>query len=122
MLNKREENNRRLEELLQDEKVKEYASILKDNESIRILLRHEMENCDHVFVQTERVTSEDIEEVIMATNPDVEGDVTATYISKLLKPLGIKVTRLAQGIQMGSDLQYADEVTLGKALQDRREI
>lgn len=59
LLNKREENNRRLEELLQDEKVKEYASILKDSESIRILLRHEMENCDHVFVQTERVTSEE---------------------------------------------------------------
>ena len=59
LLNRREENNRRLEELLQDEKVKESASILKDNESIRILLRHEMENCDHVFVQTERVTSEE---------------------------------------------------------------
>lgn len=59
LLNKREENNRRLEELLQDEKVKKYVSILKDSESIRILLRHEMENCDHVFVQTERVTSEE---------------------------------------------------------------
>ena len=70
----------------------------------------------------DRVTTDDIEEVIMATNPDIEGEVTATYIAKLLKPLGVKVTRLAQGIQMGSDLQYADEVTLGKALQDRREI
>ena len=70
----------------------------------------------------ERVTSDDIEEVIMATNPDIEGEVTATYIAKILKPLGIKVTRLAQGIQMGSDLQYADEVTLTKALQDRKEL
>ncbi len=70
----------------------------------------------------DRVTGSDIEEVIMATNPDIEGEVTASYIAKILKPLGIKVTRLAQGIQMGSDLQYADEVTLTKALQDRKEI
>ena len=70
----------------------------------------------------DRVTNGDIEEVIMATNPDIEGEVTASYIAKILKPLGIKVTRLAQGIQMGSDLQYADEVTLTKALQDRKEI
>lgn len=69
----------------------------------------------------ERVNKGDIKEVILATNPDVEGEVTATYIAKLLKPLGIKVSRLAQGIQMGSDLQYADEVTLTKALEDRRE-
>jgi len=70
----------------------------------------------------ERINKDDIEEVIMATNPDIEGEVTATYIAKILKPLGVKVTRLAQGIQMGSDLQYADEVTLTKALQDRKEI
>ena len=63
-----------------------------------------------------------VEEVILATNPDVEGEVTANYIAKLLKPLGVKVTRLAMGIQMGSDLQYADEVTLTKALEDRKEI
>lgn len=59
-------------------------------------------------------------EVIMATNPDIEGEVTANYIAKLLTPLGIKVTRIAQGVQMGSDLQYADEVTLSKAIEDRR--
>ena len=63
-----------------------------------------------------------IKEVIIATNPDVEGEVTANYIAKLLKPLAVKVTRLATGIQMGSDLQYADEVTLSKALEDRKEI
>lgn len=63
-----------------------------------------------------------IAEVILATNPDVEGEVTANYIAKLLKPLGVKTTRLATGIQMGSDLQYADEVTLTKALEDRKEI
>lgn len=68
-----------------------------------------------------RISSEDIKEIILATNPDVEGEVTASYIAKLIKPLGVKVSRLAQGIQMGSDLQYADEVTLTKALEDRRE-
>lgn len=63
-----------------------------------------------------------VKEIILATNPDVEGEVTANYIAKLIKPFGIKVTRLATGIQMGSDLQYADEVTLTKALEDRKEI
>lgn len=70
----------------------------------------------------ERVSKYKTEEVIMATNPDVEGDVTAMYIAKILKPLGIKVTRIAQGISMGSELEYADEVTLTKALEARREI
>ena len=58
----------------------------------------------------------------MATNPDVEGDATAMYISKLLEPLGIKVTRLAQGVSMGSELEYADEVTLTRALESRVKI
>lgn len=70
----------------------------------------------------DRLASGDIKEVVIATNPDVEGEVTATYIARLIKPLGVKVTRLAQGISIGSDLQYADEVTLTKAMQDRREI
>ena len=69
-----------------------------------------------------RISKDNVEEVIMATNPDVEGDATAMYIAKLLKPLGVKVTRLAQGIAMGSELEYADEVTLSKALEARREI
>lgn len=63
-----------------------------------------------------------VDEVILATNPDVEGEVTANYIAKMVKTLGVKVTRLATGIQMGSDLQYADEVTLTKAIEDRKEI
>ena len=63
-----------------------------------------------------------IEEVILATNPDVEGEVTANYIAKLVKTFGIKATRLATGIQMGSDLQYADEVTLTKAIEDRKTL
>lgn len=68
----------------------------------------------------ERIKEDGVEEVIMATNPDVEGDATAMYIARLLKPLDIKVTRLAQGVAMGSDLEYADEVTLSRALEERR--
>lgn len=63
-----------------------------------------------------------VEEVIMATNPDVEGEATAMYVARLLKPLGIKVTRIAQGISMGSELEYADEVTLSRALEARTEL
>jgi len=69
-----------------------------------------------------RVGGGEIQEVIIATNPDVEGEATAMYISKLLKPFDIKVSRIAQGISMGSELEYADEVTLSKALSDRKEI
>lgn len=64
----------------------------------------------------------DIKEVIVATNPNVEGEATAMYISKILKPLGAKVTRIAHGIPVGGDLEYADEVTLSKALEGRKEI
>ena len=69
-----------------------------------------------------RVGEEFINEVIIATNPDVEGEATAMYIAKILKPLGIKVSRIAQGISMGSDIEYADEVTLSKAINDRKEM
>ncbi len=63
-----------------------------------------------------------VEEVIVATNPTVEGEATALYITRLVKPLGVRVTRIAQGVPMGSDLEYADQVTLARALQGRREI
>ncbi len=69
-----------------------------------------------------RFSGNDISEVIMATNPTVEGDATALYISKLLKPMGVRVTRLAYGIPVGGDLEYADEYTLAKALEGRNEI
>lgn len=68
-----------------------------------------------------RLREGEIEEVILATNPNVEGEATAIYLSKLIKPLGIKVTRIAMGIPVGSELDYADEVTMGKALEGRRE-
>ena len=64
----------------------------------------------------------EIQEVIVATNPNIEGEATAMYISKILKPLGAKVTRIAHGIPVGGDLEYADEVTLSKALEGRKEI
>ena len=69
-----------------------------------------------------RLGSGDVKEVILATNPNIEGEATAMYISKLIKPLGIKVTRIAHGIPVGGDLEYADEVTLAKALEGRREL
>jgi len=70
----------------------------------------------------ERIAKGAVEEVIVATNPNVEGEATAVYLSKLLKPLGIRVTRIGMGIPVGSDLEYADEVTMWKALEGRREI
>ncbi len=70
----------------------------------------------------DRVNNSDVEEIIMATNPTVEGEATAMYIAKILKPLGIKVTRLAFGIPVGGHLEYADEVTLFKALENRNEM
>ena len=70
----------------------------------------------------ERVAAGGIEEVIMATNPDTEGETTAMYLSRLLKPFGVKTTRLAYGIPVGSHLEFADDATLMRALEGRREI
>jgi len=64
----------------------------------------------------------DTTEVILATNPNVEGEATALYLAKLLRPLGLRVTRIARGLPVGGDLEYADQVTLSKALEGRREI
>ena len=69
-----------------------------------------------------RIQQGGVQEVIMATNPTVEGETTAMYIARLLKPLGVKVTRLASGIPMGGNLEYADEVTLFRALEGRQEL
>ena len=70
----------------------------------------------------ERLRDTDVKEIIIATNPRVEGEATAIYLSKLIKPIGIKVTRIAHGIPVGGDLEYTDEVTLSKALEGRREL
>ena len=70
----------------------------------------------------ERVGAGGVEEVILATNPTVEGEATALYLARLLKPLGVRVTRIAMGIPVGSDLEYADEVTMTRAMEGRREV
>ena len=69
-----------------------------------------------------RIASDEVEEIILATNPTVEGEATAIYLARLLKPLGLRVTRIATGIPVGSDLEYADELTMGKAMEGRREV
>jgi recombination protein RecR len=70
----------------------------------------------------DRISNGDVKEIILATNPNVEGEATAVYLSRLLKPLGIKVTRIAMGIPVGSDLEFSDEVTISKSLENRREM
>ena len=69
-----------------------------------------------------RIAADEVEEIILATNPTVEGEATAIYLARLLKPLGVRVTRIATGIPVGSDLEYADELTMGKAMEGRREV
>lgn len=70
----------------------------------------------------ERLASDSVKEIILATNPTVEGEATASYLSRLIKPLGIRVTRIAMGIPVGSDLEFADEVTMSKSMENRREL
>ena len=79
---------------------------------------------DQIFIKEliSKIGSSEVKEVIMATNPTVEGEATAVYLSKLLKPMGIKVTRLAYGIPVGGELEFADEVTLTRALEGRSEL
>ena len=74
----------------------------------------------HIVQLMQRLATEDVQEVVLATNPNVEGETTAAYLARLIKPLGIKVTRLASGLPVGGDLEFADEVTLGRALEARR--
>ena len=76
----------------------------------------------HVKELRERLASGEVQEVILATNPDVEGETTATYLSRIIRPLGVRVSRLASGLPVGGDLEYADEVTLGRAIEARREV
>ena len=76
----------------------------------------------HIKGLLERVGADEVHEVILATNPNVEGEATALYLAKLLKPLGVRVTRIAMGVPVGSDLEYADEITMLKAMEGRREL
>ncbi len=109
-------------DVLAMEKVKTYSGVYHVLFGTISPLEHRGPNDIKIKELLARVKEDDVEEVIMATNPDVEGDATAMYIAKILSPLGVKVTRLAQGVSMGSDLEYADEVTLSRALEGRREL
>lgn len=76
----------------------------------------------HIAELLARLNDPDITEVILATNPNIEGETTASYLARLIKPLGVKVSRLASGLPVGGDLEFADEVTLGRAIESRREL
>ncbi len=76
----------------------------------------------HIKGLLERVGADEVHEIILATNPNVEGEATALYLAKLIKPLGVRVTRIAMGVPVGSDLEYADEITMLKAMEGRREV
>jgi len=104
------------------EKVKNYNGVYHILNGTLSPLENRGPNDLRIKELLDRINRYQTTEVIMATNPDVEGDATAMYIAKLLKPLGVKVTRIAQGVSMGTDLEFADEITLSKALDARREI
>ena len=76
----------------------------------------------HIQGLLDRVGAGDVREVILATNPNVEGEATAIYLARLIKPLGVRVSRIAMGVPVGSDLEYADEITMLKAMEGRREV
>ena len=76
----------------------------------------------HIAELMSRLSDGAVTEVLLATNPNVEGETTASYLARLIKPLGIRVTRLASGLPVGGDLEFADEVTLGRAIESRREL
>ncbi|MEG1561277.1 MAG: recombination mediator RecR [Raoultibacter sp.] len=76
----------------------------------------------HIVELMARLSTQDVHEVLLATNPNVEGETTAAYLARLIKPLGIEVTRLASGLPVGGDLEFADEVTLGRAIESRRTL
>ena len=76
----------------------------------------------HIADLMARLGAEEVDEVLVATNPDVEGETTASYLARIIKPLGVRVTRLASGLHVGGELEYADEVTLGRAIESRREL
>ena len=104
------------------ERAREYAGVYHVLHGVISPLSHIGPDDIRVRELLERVKAGGVREIIMATNPDTEGEATAMYISRLLRPLGVRVTRLAYGIPVGSQLEYADEVTLLRALEGRREI
>ena len=104
------------------ERSREFSGVYHVLHGVISPLNHVTQDDIRIKELLQRVASQNIREVIMATNPDTEGEATAMYISRLLRPMEIKVTRLAYGIPVGSQLEYADEVTLSRALEGRQEM
>ncbi len=104
------------------ERSREFAGVYHVLHGVISPLNHVTQDDIRIKELLQRVAQGNVHEVIMATNPDTEGEATAMYISRLLRPMEIKVTRLAYGVPVGSQLEYADEVTLSRALEGRQEI
>ena len=104
------------------ERSREFSGVYHVLHGVISPLNHVTQDDIKIRELLQRVASGDVREVIMATNPDTEGEATAMYISRLLRPMEVKVTRLAYGVPVGSQLEYADEVTLSRALEGRQEI
>ena len=104
------------------ERAREFSGVYHVLHGVISPLNHVSQDDIRIRELLARVATGEINEVIMATNPDTEGEATAMYISRLLRPLEVKVTRLAYGIPVGSQLEYADEVTLSRALEGRKEM
>lgn len=109
-------------DVLAIERAREYTGVYHVLHGVISPLNHVGPDDIRIRELLTRVGEGNVEEIIMATNPDTEGEATAMYISRLLRPMGVRVTRLAYGIPVGSQLEYADEVTLLRALEGRREI
>ena len=104
------------------ERSREFSGVYHVLHGVISPLNHVTQDDIRIKELLQRVAQGDVREVIMATNPDTEGEATAMYISRLLRPMEVKVTRLAYGVPVGSQLEYADEVTLSRALEGRQEI
>lgn len=104
------------------EKVREYKGLYHVLHGVISPMEGIGPNDINIKALIKRISEAEISEVILATNPDVEGEATAMYLAKLIKPMGVKTTRIAHGLPVGGDLEYADEVTLAKSLEGRREI
>ena len=104
------------------ERSREFSGVYHVLHGVISPLNHVTQNDIRIRELLQRVATGTVREVIMATNPDTEGEATAMYISRLLRPMEVKVTRLAYGIPVGSQLEYADEITLSRALEGRQEI
>ncbi len=109
-------------DLIAMERSREFNGVYHVLHGVISPLNHVTQDDIRIKELLQRVAKGDVQEVIMATNPDTEGEATAMYISRLLRPMEVKVTRLAYGVPVGSQLEYADEVTLSRALEGRQEI